>query len=200
MIGSTFGRLTVICHDKPRDYKRYWICRCECGVEKSIRETHLKQGLILSCGCHRIEAMTATRMKHGHGRREQQKSTYKKWMAMRRRCNNPNEESYPSYGGRGISVCARWDSYANFLDDMGECPLRMTLDRIDPDGNYEPRNCRWASWAVQAKNKRNAIVLTLNGEIMILADWARKLGIRATTLQRRYHAGWSTERILAPVR
>ena len=73
---------------------------------------------------------------------------------MRQRCNNPRATSYAHYGGRGIKVCERWSSYEAFLQDMGERPAGLTLDREDVDGNYEPSNCRWATWQVQNTNKR----------------------------------------------
>lgn len=80
--------------------------------------------------------------------------TYTSWRAMRRRCRGQNHKDFPQYGGRGIQCCERWDSYANFLADMGERPPGMTLDRIDPNGNYEPSNCRWATAKVQRANQR----------------------------------------------
>ena len=80
--------------------------------------------------------------------------TYVSWYNMKSRCNNPNANDYKYWGGRGISVCLRWESFANFLDDMGERPEGLTLDRVDNDGDYEPGNCRWATWKEQRANRR----------------------------------------------
>jgi hypothetical protein len=92
-----------------------------------------------------------------HRRRYDAKgSTYRTWKAMWTRCINPKQPSWEWYGARGITVCERWKSYENFLADMGERPEGMTLDRIDPDGNYEPGNCRWATPKEQAANRRAA--------------------------------------------
>lgn len=112
--------------------------------------------------------------------------TYHAWRNMRRRCSNPNDESWYNYGGRGISVCERWqDDYDAFVSDMGLAPDGLTLDRIDVEGDYEPGNCRWVGWNVQANNKRTNTNLTHNGKTQTATQWATELGIGTDTLHRR---------------
>lgn len=98
---------------------------------------------------------------------------YNTWVEMRRRCNDPKRKDYPRYGGRGITVCDRWDNFASFLTDMGEKPEGMTLDRIDNDGNYEPGNCRWATPKEQAKNRRGPSISKRNKSGIIGVSWCK---------------------------
>lgn len=95
---------------------------------------------------------------------------------MRVRCNNPNDENYKYYGGRGVKVCERWDSFANFLSDMGARPEGTTIDRVDPNGDYTPENCRWSTVAEQNRNKRTVRKFVVDGKEYLMKDIAAMIG------------------------
>lgn len=117
---------------------------------------------------------------------------------MIQRCENPHHVSYPRYGGRGITVCARWRaSFADFLADVGRRPSpRHTLDREDNDAGYAPENCRWASPLQQGRNKSNNRVLTFGGLHLTVSEWCRRLDIPKSTILNRLSYGWPVERVL----
>lgn len=116
---------------------------------------------------------------------------------MRQRCLNPNNSRYSEWGGRGITVCERWASFDNFLADMGEVPSpQHTLDRLDPDGNYEPDNCRWATRSEQQRNRRDSRKLTFKERTQSIYDWAEETGLPAYVIRNRTKAGWPVEAIL----
>lgn len=139
--------------------------------------------------------------KHGHRPWGKPASpTYKSWHSMKQRATNPNANRSDCYLGRGIAVCERWKTFANFLEDMGERPPGTNLDRIDNDGGYEPGNCRWATQAQQMRNRRNNVFFEHGGRRMILNDWSRETGIPLTTLRTRIKAGWPAERVLSTQR
>ena len=115
------------------------------------------------------------------------------WGQMIARCYDPNHHKYASYGGRGIRVCDRWICRRLFLEDMGERPDGMTLNRIDNDGHYSPDNCEWASHTTQNQNRRDNRRITFNGQTKCLTEWASIYGLNRTTLRKRLDSGWSVE-------
>jgi hypothetical protein len=118
------------------------------------------------------------------------------WRNMHMRCYNPRAVNYPLYGGRGISVCAEWFSFDQFLADMGPRPAGLTLDRIDSNGDYTPTNCRWASRITQQRNTSRNVFLDINGRRATVAEWAAVSGLNVKTLRKRIQSGWPTDRLL----
>ena len=191
MIGQVFTRLTVLSMSEvTQKGEKVWICRCACGAEKHARGSALRGGYIKSCGCLQQESRNTAKRTHGLSHMQ----VYSVWSNMRQRCTNPNTVGYVLYGGRGVTVCTRWNSFENFHADMGDPPKGASIDRINNDGNYEPNNCRWATRTDQNQNKRTTRYLTAGGETLPLAVWAKRLGIRHSTLRERLDRGWSEQR------
>lgn len=146
--------------------------------------------------------MPANNLRHGYARKGKLSAEWQAWNHMLQRCYNPNDRFYTDYGERGIGVCERWrHSFDNFIADMGDKPHKnYSLDRIDGNANYSPQNCRWADPQTQAQNRRSVIWVEHNGERRCIADWCRVTGLKKTTLEARYHKGWTGARLFAPVR
>jgi len=153
-IGIKVGRWTTLAAFGVNTF-----CVCDCGSFGLIRTGNLRNGVTASCGCLKRENFLKAVVIHGHSRIKSNgglrvSQTYTVWQGIHARCTNPKHIGYKNYGGRGISVCGRWDKFENFLADMGEKPEGLSIDRKDNDGNYEPRNCRWATRLEQRHNSR----------------------------------------------
>ena len=180
--GQRFGRLVVAEYaGSDRLGKAIWKCACDCGNDISVRANSLNSGLTVSCGCRRAETLSAGRNKHGLSKY----SGYSSWKAMIDRCTNENSKDFKWYGARGIKVCERWFDIENFAADMGARPSRCSIDRIDPNGDYTPENCKWSTPLEQGAHKRNNVVVSLAGVTAHVAEVSRKTGIPETTVRRR---------------
>lgn len=208
--GRRFGRLIVQKMIGINGNGAIWRCLCDCGkiTQNNSGNLIIKKGT-RSCGCLRIDTVSQIKRKHGHTCRDDGRrgasSTYMSWSGMKDRCLNPLAPFFNDYGGRGITVCDRWiNSFENFLSDLGERPLGLTLERINNDGNYELGNCKWATRKEQANNrraKRNAHILKHEGISKSVTQWAKDKGLSVSTLFARIRLGWSVERtITEPIR
>lgn len=190
MIGKIFTRLTVIEKSPKKGFGTYWVCKCSCGTIKEVRGYHLTGNKIKSCGCYKADIATTHGYTKGatHGKRM---AEYSIWASMLRRCENPNNQKYNLYGGKGITVCERWHKFENFIADIGLRPSnKYSLDRYpNNNGNYEPSNCRWAIIDDQNRNLTSNIWLEHNGKRQVLADWSRELKIDSHCISKRLKKG-----------
>lgn len=190
LTGIRFGRYLVLkraANSRTRITK--WLCRCDCGLEKSVAGSALKSGIVVSCGCYiRDQKRTHGLSKH---------PLYSTWYKMMARCFDTNDRAYYRYGGRGISVCKEWATFpAQFFSDIGEKPPGTELDRIDNNGNYEPANCRWATPRQQSNNRRSNRFIKFRGKSKTIMEWERDTGINRRTITQRLDHGWPVARIL----
>ena len=189
--GFQFGSLTVLQLGKSHGNGAVWLCQCKCGTQKEIRASDMVQGSVKSCGCEHIKRIAKASTTHGMKKTR----TYSIWQAMRLRCNRINQD----YSCRGITYDERWDSFENFYLDMGEVPDGMSIDRIDPNGNYEKSNCRWATQEQQANNKRSSVFIEYNGKKQTVSQWAKELKMNHHTLRSRLKNGLTAEQALTPL-
>lgn len=156
MLGERFGRLLVVKEHPKRQRAGHvcWVCQCDCGTRYIVQGRSLRTGYTKSCGCFAREQSSKRETTHGHTKNARPSRTYSSWAAMMSRCYNKRSKDYKRYGAKGISVCRHWHKFENFLNDMGIRPEGKSIDRLDPAGNYNPRNCRWATAKEQVQNRR----------------------------------------------
>ena len=193
LTGQRFGRLVVLERaESAPNHKTQWLCQCDCGSQVIVRSDSLLSGRTLSCGClHKEHVMT-------HG--DTGTPLYNAWLAMRARCNNQDNENYEDYGGRGITVCDDWNNdYISFKEwslnhNYAE---GLSIDRIDNNDGYCPDNCRWTSMKVQANNRRNNVIYSMNGETHTLSEWCDIVNLPYKTVIARINDhGWPFEQAI----
>ncbi len=206
--GDKFGRLTVIKRVSDRlnftgGSISYFLCRCDCGKILEVTGSNLSRGTSKSCGCLQKDIISKNSFRHGISKTH----IYRTYTSMIRRCYDKKDDQYALYGGRGITVCKEWynPNYNNGYDP--ECVLNFynwsincktyndlyTLDRIDPNSNYCPENCRWEDSNIQANNKRNTMYITYNGETQTAGNWEKIKGLTHGNIRNRLKRGWDLE-------
>lgn len=204
-VGARFTRLTVVedlgMHHATSYSRRLWKAACDCGNTVVVSSSNFARQK--SCGCMKAELdadktrLSARCRTHGHSSGGLSPE-YMVWQGMISRCTRPSTDSYPRYGGRGIRVCERWESFALFLEDMGKRPKGTTLDRVDNDGNYEPGNCKWSSIEEQNNNRSTSVFVEIDGVRKTATQWARVAGVSDACMFYRIKQGLTGKALIRP--
>lgn len=202
-VGERVGRLLVLRraddHIQANGRRRVmWECRCVCGTKLLIEAGNLREGHSTSCGClvkDNCASIGKTNLRHGRTKTRE----WLAWRGAKDRCFNPNTPQYKNYGARGIAVCARWkNSFERFLTDMGECPPKHTLERINVNGNYSPSNCKWATVKEQIRNRTCTPRIKYKGKLVPLVNICESKNIPYRLVYERiYRSGWPVDRALS---
>ena len=185
LTGKKFGRMTVISLNS-KGKRTKWNCICDCGKKKIVDSYHLRKGKIVSCGCYSRETLKYYSITHG----DSKSRLYNIWCGMKGRCYSKTNTTYKNYGGRGITICEEW---LNNFENFKEWSLKngynekLTIDRIDVDGNYEPSNCRWATPYMQSNNTRNNVCLKYNNINYTAKELSDLLNINYKKFLYGYH-------------
>jgi len=197
--GEKIGRWTILEFSRrERSGRRYrctiyWKAKCDCGT---VSEISTLNGMSQSCGCLRKETSRCINLSHGKANKHHLYST---WKSMRSRCNNKRNPKYNNYGGRGISICERWNNFELFVTDMEPSWISgLSIHRVDNNGNYHPNNCIWATPKIQSNFKTNSRIISHGGESKTISEWSESIGIKYATLWRRIKLGWDIPKALTP--
>lgn len=188
LTGQKFGLLTVIGLKDTDTRKTYWICQCDCGNVKEVRSDSLISGAIKSCGCLK-KKQDKINLTKNHKHKMSGTRIYREWQSMKGRCYNQNDPRYDGWGGRGITVCEEWkNSFEKFFEWAMNNGYRndLTLDRIDNDGNYEPKNCRWATQKEQSRNRSSNIRIKIGNSTKTLIEWCEIFNLDYGKIRARY--------------
>jgi hypothetical protein len=199
-VGSKYRRLTVIKESGRKRGAILYLCKCDCGSEKEVIGYDLRNGKVVSCGCFKRERLKNLKSTHGLSHHR----LYNTYYNMVERCGNENDPNYNHYGGRGIKVCEEWlDDFMSFYNWSMENGYsdKLTIDRTDNNGNYEPNNCRWVTQKEQNENRRANRYVDIDGVIKSFSKWCEIYQINYQTALLRAKKGMSDyEAITTPVR
>lgn len=200
LTGQRFGRLTALKRVGCKHHSALWLCKCDCGNFKEITASNLKGGTVRSCGCLSREIRGKQLSKFNHSRAihgEYKSKLHNVWGGMIQRCTNPKQQYYHLYGGRGIKVCDEWRSYVVFRDWMISNGYKdgLTLDRIDPNGDYCPNNCRLVTMQEQQLNRRNNVRFVYKGEVLTLSQLIKRYDLKHTAYYY-FHKGVPIDEII----
>lgn len=162
-------------------------CSCDCGNVTTVGSRYLTEGKTVSCGCKRAKQNGLS-----------DSITYKSWISAKQRCTNPHNHNYKNYGARGITMCEEWlKSFSTFLQDMGERPsIEYTLDRIDVNGDYEPNNCRWATHKQQSNNRRDNVIIYVDGVYLTVAQFTQRYKLNRSNVDYELRRNLSPDEIV----
>lgn len=194
MPGDRFGKLVVTKESLAKGYdRRYFELICDCGNIVTVVLMSLRSGDTKSCGC--INKLSPPGLSH----KMSKTNIYKRWCGMLSRCSDTICPGYKNYAGRGIKVCDKWLKFENFYEDMGKSFKEgLSLERIDVNGNYCKKNCKWIPINKQGLNKRNNRIIKYNGKSQPLSQWSKEIGIKMGTLHWRICvAKWPLEKALS---
>lgn len=206
--GQKFNRLTAIKRvGTNKDGRPIWLFKCDCGNEHTVSSKDVRSGHSKSCGCYATDILVRRNYRHGNSKRGQKTTKeYSVWTGITNRVKNGNPLNRKYYKDKGITICQRWssknpDGFVNFLSDMGAIPSNEhQIDRIDPNGNYEPGNCRWVTRVEQMNNTTSNRRHTLHGVTKTQEEWGRDAGINGSIICKRLKRGWDLESALTTPR